>query len=60
MIYYFDSSTYPNIFWINLKNVNLTPNAPVMSLAVENGEVYAGEVSKLLKPTKPFDFMPAQ
>lgn len=58
-IYYFDSSTYPNTFWIELKNLNFAANAPVLSLEVENGEVYAGEVSKLLKPTKPFDFLPA-
>lgn len=59
-VYYFDSSTYPNTFWVNLKNVNFAPGAPILSLAVEDGEVYAGDVSKLLKPTKPFDFMPAQ
>lgn len=59
-IYYFDSSTYPNTFWVNLKKVNFAPGAPILSLAVEDGEVYAGDVSQLLKPTKPFDFMPAQ
>jgi penicillin V acylase-like amidase (Ntn superfamily) len=59
MVYYYDSSTYPNTFWVNFKNLNLAPNAPVLSLAVENGEIYSGEVSKLFKPTKPFDFLPA-
>lgn len=60
MIYYFDSSTYPNTFWVDLKNVNFASGAPVLSLAVEDGEVYSGDVSKLLKPSKSFDFMPAQ
>lgn len=59
-VYYFDSSTYPNIFWVNLKKVNFAPDAPVLSLAVDGGTFYAGEVSKLLKPTKPFEFLPAQ
>lgn len=59
-IYYFDSSTYPNTFWVDLKNVNFAPEASVLSLAVEDGEVYSGEVSKLFKPTKPFDFLPAK
>ncbi len=59
MIYYFDSSTYPNIFWVNLKHINFAPGSPVLSLAVENGEIYTGDVSKRLKPSKPFDFMPA-
>ncbi len=58
-VYYYDSSTYPNTFWIDLKNLNFAPDAPVLSLAVENGEVHAGEVSKLFKPTKPFDFLTA-
>lgn len=60
LAYYYDSSAYPNIFWVNLKNVNLAPDAPVLSLAVESGEIHAGDVSKILKPTKPFDFLPAQ
>ncbi|EHL31114.1 linear amide C-N hydrolase [Legionella drancourtii] len=60
MLYYYDSSTYPNTFWIDLKSLNFAPNAPVLSLAVENGEIHAGEVSKLFKPTKPFDFLPAK
>lgn len=59
-VYYYDSSTYPNTFWIDLKNVNMAPDAPVLSLAIENGVVYSGDVAKLLKPTKPFDFMPAK
>jgi choloylglycine hydrolase len=60
LAYYYDSSAYPNIFWVNLKNVSLAPDAPVLSLAVENGEIHAGDVSKQLKPTKPFDFLPAK
>ncbi|WP_058491909.1 linear amide C-N hydrolase [Legionella worsleiensis] len=59
-VYYFDSSTYPNIFWVNLNKINFASNAPVLSLAVEEGVFYAGEVSKLLKPTQPFKFLPAQ
>lgn len=58
-VYYYDSSVYPNTFWINLKSLNFAPEAPVLSLAVENGKVYSGEVSKLFTPTKPFDFLPA-
>lgn len=59
MRYYFDSATYPNVFWIDLKSLNFSADAPVLSLDVENGEVYAGEVSALFKPAKPFDFLPA-
>lgn len=58
-VYYYDSSTYPNVFWINLKQLNFAPEAPILSLEVENGDVHSGEVSELFKPTKPFDFLPA-
>lgn len=57
-IYYFDSSTYPNTFWIDLSKLNFSKDAPVLHLPVENGNVYSGEVSNLFKPSKPFDFMP--
>lgn len=47
--------------WLFPKSIKRNGLAgPILSLAVEDGEVYAGDVSKLLKPTKPFDFMPAQ
>lgn len=58
-VYYYDSATYPNTFWVDFKNLNLKPGAPVLTLGVENGDVYSGEVSKLFKPSKPFSFMPA-
>lgn len=59
LVYYFDSSTYPNTFWIDFKKLDFSQQAPVLSLAVENGEVYAGEVSKQFKPTTPFNFLRA-
>jgi choloylglycine hydrolase len=58
-VYYYDSSTYPNTFWIDLKKLNFEPNAAVLSLPVENGTFYMGEAAKLFKPSKPFDFLPA-
>ena len=58
-IYYYDATTYPSIFWIDLKKLNFAPDAPILSLAVENGKVYSGEVSNLFNPAKPFDFLPA-
>lgn len=58
-IYYFDSSTYPNTFWIEFSKLNFEPGAPVLKLPVENGEIYAGEVSNKFKPAEPFKFMPA-
>ncbi|TAL61405.1 MAG: linear amide C-N hydrolase [Legionella sp.] len=59
-IYYFDSATRPNTFWVSLKELNFTPGAPVMELALDKGQVYSGEVSKLFKAAPSFTFLPAQ
>ena len=58
-VYYYESSTYPNTCWIDLKKLNFEPSAPVLSLAVEKGMFNSGEVSSFFKPSKAFDFLPA-
>lgn len=58
-VYYFDSSSRPDTFWIELDKLNFNKEAPVQKLSLANGEVYSGEVSKQFKPAKAFEFMPA-
>ena len=58
LIYYFDSATRPNTFWIDLGKVDLTPGAPVGKLTIAQGEVFAGEVSGEFRPSAPFTFLP--
>ncbi|MBA2710222.1 MAG: linear amide C-N hydrolase [Tatlockia sp.] len=58
-IYYFDSSTRPNTFWITFSLLNFTPGAPIQRLALADGQIYSGEVSGLFKPAHSFKFMPA-
>lgn len=59
LIYYFDSATRPDTFWISLSKVNLKAGAPVMKLTIANGEVFAGEVAGQLQPATLFHFLPA-
>jgi penicillin V acylase-like amidase (Ntn superfamily) len=59
MVYYFDSSTRPNTFWVDLHKVDFTKGAPVLKLGLAEGEIYSGEVSASLKPATPFTFLPA-
>ncbi|MDP3559649.1 MAG: linear amide C-N hydrolase [Legionellaceae bacterium] len=59
LVYYFDSSTYPNTFWVDFSKLHFEPKSPVLKLPVENGTIYAGEVSAQLKPAEPFKFLPA-
>lgn len=59
LIYYFDSSTRPNTFWVDLHQLNFAEGAPVLKLDMAQGQIYSGEVSKSLKPTTAFKFLPA-
>ena len=60
LIYYFDSATRPNTFWIELAKIDLKTGAPVRKLIVSHGEVFSGEVSGQFKDAEPFKFLPAQ
>jgi penicillin V acylase-like amidase (Ntn superfamily) len=59
LIYYFDSATRPNTFWISLAKLDLRPGAPVKKLTIQNGEVFSGEVADQFKESQPFRFLPA-
>ncbi|WP_296581008.1 linear amide C-N hydrolase [Xanthobacter sp.] len=58
-VYYFDSATRPNAFWVDLAKVDVSPGTPVRRLTIANGEVFAGEISAAMQPTAPFSPMPA-
>jgi penicillin V acylase-like amidase (Ntn superfamily) len=58
-VYYFDSATLPNTFWVSLDNLDLNPGAPVLKLPLAEAQVYAGEVSGQFRPTASFTFMEA-
>ncbi len=60
LIYYFDSATRPNTFWIALAKADLKPGSPVRKLTISNGEVFSGEVSGQFKEAQPFMFLPAK
>jgi penicillin V acylase-like amidase (Ntn superfamily) len=60
LVYYFDSATRPNTFWVSLAKLNLKPGAPVKKLTIQNGEVFSGEVADQFIESKPFMFLQAQ
>lgn len=57
-IYYFDSATRPNTFWVAFDKVDFKPGATVKKLTVQHGEVFSGEVSGDFKEAEPFHFLP--
>jgi penicillin V acylase-like amidase (Ntn superfamily) len=59
LVYYFDSATRPNTFWVSLNRLQLKPGAPVRKLTIQHGEVFAGEVADQFKDAEPFTFLQA-
>ncbi len=55
--YYFHDVATPNAFWVDLKQADLKPGAPVLRLRLEKQQVYAGNVLKDFKPAKPLKFL---
>ena len=57
LIYYYESALSPNVFWLDLKQIDFSPKAKVKKLSVINQEVYAGNVVNQLVVSEPFKFM---
>lgn len=55
-VYYFESTLYPNVFWVNFKDIDFSEKAPVKKLDLVNGETYAGNTAGNFVDSKPFKF----
>ncbi|MCC2601276.1 linear amide C-N hydrolase [Sphingopyxis yananensis] len=62
MLFFGESATSPNIFWVDLKKLNFSAGAPVskLDLGVDMNRILTGEASSQFVQTKPFIFMEAQ
>jgi len=56
-IYFFESALYPNVFWVDLKQVDFAKNAPVKKLDLLGGKTYAGNTVDKFVTTAPFKFL---
>lgn len=45
-VYFFESTMTPNVFWINMKDLDFSEGASVKKLNLANGETYAGNAAK--------------
>lgn len=61
-LFYAESATSPNVFWVDLKRLDFSQGAEprTLDLGVDMNRVLAGEVSDQFVPAKPFDFMAAE
>jgi len=60
-LYYFESAISPNVFWVDLKKVDFSPNSGVRTLDLGDRQqvIFSGEVSSQFVPAEPFVFEPS-
>ena len=60
-LFYAESATSPNVFWVDIKRLDFSKGAKTLTLdlGVDMNRVMAGEVSGQFVPARPFDFMEA-
>jgi penicillin V acylase-like amidase (Ntn superfamily) len=58
-IYFFDSATSPNTFWVKLSDFDFKAGAAVKKLTMAGGKIYSGDAANKFEPAKEFAFLPA-
>lgn len=56
-VYYFESTLSPDIVWVNLNAVNLSPGSGVRAAAVEGDYSLIGNIDARLTPAQPIRFL---
>lgn len=54
--YYFETTLTPNLFWVDLKDFDLSEEGEVMKLDIISGAIYAGNASGDFVLSEPFEF----
>jgi penicillin V acylase-like amidase (Ntn superfamily) len=60
LIYFFESALTPNVFWVNLKDIDFsaeTGKVMKLDLGKDQRNTYSGNTVKDFKPAQPFQFM---
>jgi len=56
-VYYYESTLTPNVFWLDLKDIDFSRRSGVRKLSVIHHETYSGNAVGELEATEPFRFM---
>lgn len=54
LVYFYDSATVPNAFWVDLNLMDFRPEAGTKRLVLTDGKFYSGEASRHFEPAQPF------
>ncbi|BAU10922.1 hypothetical protein LEP3755_14140 [Leptolyngbya sp. NIES-3755] len=55
--YFFESVRSPNVFWVELNNLDFTEGSPVKKLTLTEGSIFAGDTSDQFQSTEPMKFL---
>lgn len=58
-VYFFDSATSPNTFWVPLADLDFKNGAAVKKLTTSGGQQYSGNMAAKFEASQPFVFLPA-
>lgn len=58
--YFFESTLSPNVFWVNLADLDFTEQSTTKKLTLTNDVFLAGNTSGKFKPAEPFKFLEAK
>lgn len=57
LVYFYESTLQPNVFWVDFANVDFSKNAPVKMLNLISGKTYAGNTASNFVKAAPFNFL---
>jgi len=58
--YFFESTISPNVFWVNLSDLDFGKGKATKKLTLTDGAIFAGNVAEKFQSAKPFNFLEAQ
>jgi penicillin V acylase-like amidase (Ntn superfamily) len=58
--YFFESVRSPNVFWVNLADMDFAAGAPTKKLTLTGGAIFAGNAAAQFESAGPFTFLPAE
>lgn len=60
MVYYFEDTERPNVFWVAMDKIDFKAGAPTLRLDLSGAPILAGDTAAAFKPVAAFSFMPAK
>lgn len=57
LVYYFESTLSPDIFWIDFRKLDFNAGNNVMKLTLTNGGIYSGDAAAEMRDSKPLMFL---